>query len=128
MPDPSFRLMSRMMQTAFSKSVSVLDPKPTSRFLVDHVVGAGKEKRRNGATKFFGGLKVEPQIKGHGLLDRNIGCLFPVQNLGNHRCRMTENVGVVGAISEECARCRFVKIGAHIRQTNFERQVSEPSS
>jgi hypothetical protein len=52
----------------------------------DHFVSAGKEKGRDAEPEYSRGLKVEPQIKGYWLLDRNIARFFSFYYLVHHLC------------------------------------------
>ncbi|MDB5610946.1 MAG: hypothetical protein JWP25_7846, partial [Bradyrhizobium sp.] len=45
--------------------------------LFDHLVSAGKEERRDIESELFRRLKINPQIEGHGLLDRDVLRFFP---------------------------------------------------
>jgi hypothetical protein len=44
----------------------------------DDFVGTGEDQRRDRQAKFLGGLKVDDQLKGGRLLDRQIGRIDPL--------------------------------------------------
>ena len=46
----------------------------------DDLIGAGDDLRRHRDAKGLGGLEVEGQFDFHGLLDREIGGVFALQN------------------------------------------------
>src|SRR5258708_8923768 len=54
-----------------------------SRCLLDHVVGAGEESRRDFEAKRLGSLEVDPKIETRGLVKRNVSRSAALQNLRN---------------------------------------------
>jgi hypothetical protein len=46
----------------------------------DHLVGEGEQGRRHGDAKRIGGLEVDDELKFCGLLNRQVGWLFPLKN------------------------------------------------
>ena len=52
-------------------------------FLFDHLVGAGKQRWRNGEAERPRGFEIDNQIEFGWLLDRKIAGFRPVQNLVN---------------------------------------------
>ena len=45
--------------------------------LLDHLVGAGERRQRNGQAERIGGLEIDDQIDLGGLLHRQLGWLQP---------------------------------------------------
>ena len=50
--------------------------------LFDHLVGAADQRQRNGKAEGLGSLQVDDQLDFGGLLDRQIGRLLALENLG----------------------------------------------
>jgi hypothetical protein len=51
-----------------------------ARFSFDHLIGGGGQRFRDGKAERLGGLQVDDQLDLHGLLHRQIGGLFALEN------------------------------------------------
>ena len=48
--------------------------------LLDQLVGAGKQRGRDGDAQRFGCLEIDHELDFRGLIDRQVGWLLPLQN------------------------------------------------
>jgi len=72
------------MQTFVSAAgMSVKGHKRNRTASFDHLVGAGKQRRRHGDPEVFGGLQVDKELEPRRLLDREISGLGTLQNFIN---------------------------------------------
>jgi hypothetical protein len=54
-----------------------------NRSLFDHLVGAAEQREREGEAECLGGFHVDDQLDLGGLLDRQLGGLFALENPAN---------------------------------------------
>src|SRR5882762_8209277 len=72
-----------------------------SRCLLDHVVGAGEESRRDFEAKRLGSLEVDPKIETRGLVKRNVSRSAALQNLRNLAGNSAVGVRKIDRISHQ---------------------------
>src|ERR1700694_1330198 len=78
-------------------------PQPDSctatKWLLDHFVGGGEQRRWQFEAKRLRGLKIDDKFKFSGLLDRQIRRLDPLEHLPDIDARFSVDIGEVRAIA-----------------------------
>ena len=84
--------------------MSELGQNLTSSHLLDHLVSAGKQLRRDRQSKFFRSLEIDHECELRGLFDREIGWIGSLEYLIDIDCRLHQQCGIVGTITEKPTR------------------------
>ena len=71
--------------------------------LLDHLVGATKERQRHGDAKHLCGFEVDEQFDFGGLLDRQVHRLFALENAAHVAPGETAGVDDVGAVADQAS-------------------------
>jgi hypothetical protein len=91
-------------------------------YLLDHVVGAHQDRLGDCQPERLGGLEIDGQHKFRRLLDRDIGGLYPAQNLIGQFGGAPPQIGKVWSVGDQTSRFDNVPISMHVRQPGGERQ------
>ena len=73
------------------------------KLLFDHLVGNGKDARRNGEAEGFGGLEIDDELEPGRLHDRQVGRLFTFEDAAGIGADLTKDVRKVGAVAHQPA-------------------------
>src|SRR5262245_54253121 len=84
--------------------------------LLDHLIGSGEDRRRDGQPEGFGGLEVDDELELGRLLDRQIGGLGTLENLVHVNGSAPVEVKNVRAIRHEATGVDMELQGEHRRQ------------
>src|SRR5215472_9319459 len=96
--------------------------------LVDHLVGASQQRRRDGEAEHFCGGQIDNEIKLGRLLDWNVGGLGPVQNLIDQLGGAVELVREIWPVGHESPSLDKVASTEDCRQPRTERQRKNSSA
>src|SRR5437764_15374955 len=67
--------------------------------LFDHLVGNGKQARRNGETERLRGREVDDELKPGRLHDRKVGWLFALEDTAGVNAGLMKRVGDAGSVA-----------------------------
>src|SRR5204863_4648478 len=70
---------------------------------LDHVVGAGKQRRWHGQAQSLGGLEVDDQLELSRLHNRQIDWLLALENTTGVNTDLTILIGIAAAVADEPA-------------------------
>src|SRR5262245_47539988 len=73
--------------------------------LLDHLVGAAKQRRRHGEAERLGGLEIDGQLYLSDLLDRQVGRLLALENPPGVDADLTERISKTASIAHQAADC-----------------------
>jgi len=79
----------------------------------DHLVGAGKQRRRHLEAERFGGLEIDNQLEFVRLLHRQVGRLLASEDTVDIVCRSPEHVGRIRAVSHQTAAFGEMCVGIY---------------
>ena len=65
--------------------------------LLDHFIGGGQQRFRDGKAKGLGGLEVEGQLELYDLLDRQIGWFRALENASSIDASLAEQIAQAAA-------------------------------
>src|SRR5262249_53798838 len=95
---------------------------------LDHFVGAGEQRRRDGEAEHLGSGQVDDKLESGRLLDRNIAGLRTAQNLVNQLGGAPELIQEVWAVGHETARFNKTAGIEDRRQSRAERKRHDASN
>jgi hypothetical protein len=95
--------------------------------LFDQFVRADQDGRREGKVKRFCHPSIDDQLKGHGLLNRNVSGLSAFQYLVDKIAVATNLTRQVCAIAQQSARVAELSEPVHRRQTLFRGKRGDPT-
>src|SRR4051794_39056510 len=92
-----------------ASDVIVVDEKRTNdgschRVLFNDLVGAARQRNRNGNTEFFGGFCIDEQLELSTLLDWQIGGLFSPEDARHVNTGQPVRIDDIAAIAREPTR------------------------
>src|SRR6516225_7658817 len=79
----------------------------------DHLVGAGKQRRRHLEAERFGGLEIDNQLEFVRLLHRQVGRLLASEDTVDIVCRSPEHVGRIRTVSDQTAAFGEMCVGIY---------------
>src|SRR5262245_28923669 len=97
--------------TCICTSASLLWANGGHLVLFDHLVGTGKQCRRNGEAEGFGGFEIDHKFVLGGCLHRHVGRLLALEDAIDVTCRAPDWIKSVGAICNQAAVNRIITKG-----------------
>ena len=101
---------------------------PIEGGLLDHLIGADQERRRNGEAQQFCSLAVDDQLKLRRLLDRQVGGFGALEDPVHISGGATDAVDRVVPVAHQTASLYICRKSEYCRQAVFHRQVNKPGS
>src|SRR6476661_9718156 len=82
--------------------------------LLDHLIGARREPGRQVKAECLGGFQVDHELEPGGLIDRQVGGLFALENPSDVESGTTISIQSVVAIAHQAALFDKFSVGVHV--------------
>src|SRR5262249_46044474 len=94
----------------------------------NHLVGAHKDRFRNGNSEGLRGLDVHDHLEPRWAFDRKVGRSSAAQNPGNVTTATAKHIGKVRPVGNQTAGVHMRPVKVDRRQASFHREFSDPCS
>src|SRR5216684_3878815 len=91
----------------------------------DHLVGAHKNRFRDGDPEILRDLEVDDQFESRGTLDREVSGFGAVQDAANVNAATPKHIRKVRTIGDEAARVYVGAVKIHREQTGLRGEISD---
>ena len=96
--------------------------------LFDHLIGAGEQCGWHGEAERLCGLEIDDQLDFRGLLDRQVGCLLPLENPAGVDADLTVCVRATASVANQATSCGELAIHVDRGHRVADRKCGELSS
>src|SRR6476660_5117608 len=87
---------------------------PTEGSSLDHLIGARRQPGRHVKAERLGGFQVDHELEPGGLIDRQVGGLFALENPSDVKSGTTISIQSVVAIAHQAALFDKFPVGVHV--------------